>query len=197
MFKIVGKGTAIRIAIPLIVLTYLFVMFCLDVSSTQGIGITTILIIIILGLANLTWKLFWDKLPKLSEWVFPDLSGTWIGEVKSTWYLTEKEFSGNENSAVTILIDQNIFDFTITAKTEKADTETLAYWPEKVSKNYFRIGYVYRHKPNPRSRDTNPSHEGTAYINYYTDKPDEMRIDYYTDRKTTGSIFLKKYASSC
>src|SRR5690606_22996121 len=34
---------------------------------------------------NPVWRWLWKKFPKLSEWVFPDLNGTWEVELCSNW----------------------------------------------------------------------------------------------------------------
>lgn len=36
-------------------------------------------------LCNPAWRWFWKKVPKLNEWVFPDLNGVWDVELCSNW----------------------------------------------------------------------------------------------------------------
>src|SRR5215203_891812 len=41
--------------------------------------------LVVVGLANLSWRWFWREIPWLQSHVFPDLNGIWEGKLSSTW----------------------------------------------------------------------------------------------------------------
>jgi hypothetical protein len=55
---------------------------------TQAVAIGWLIISALV--CNPVWRFFWRKFPKLNQWVFPDLNGTWDVEMTSNWSIHRK-----------------------------------------------------------------------------------------------------------
>jgi hypothetical protein len=137
---------------------------------------------------NLYWKAIWRRWPKLGEWVFPDISGEWQGEIM--WI---DQSGGTGAKPVTIRISQTWLRFKVALKTDEAASESAYAWIEKDSSlGIATLAYVYGHVPTATSQQRNPAHEGTARLEFALGTPKEAIGSYYTARRTAGDITIRR-----
>ena len=57
------------------------------IGFTAGLSLTVAAVQLIFALVFITqfWRIIWRWLPKLNEWVYPDLNGDWDVELKSNF----------------------------------------------------------------------------------------------------------------
>lgn len=58
-----------------------------QINSALGM---TIPLLLILGADWGAWRWAWQRLPKLNQWIYPDLNGTWRGTLSSNWPVIDR-----------------------------------------------------------------------------------------------------------
>lgn len=88
MYRILSKKV-IFVAFAWLMLGLLWLAHVYEQIANQGISATAIpaaaWILLNAILWNPIWRFLWKTFPKLNEWVFPDLNGTWEVELCSNW----------------------------------------------------------------------------------------------------------------
>ncbi|MCJ7933333.1 MAG: hypothetical protein MUW56_06760 [Chryseobacterium sp.] len=151
-----------------------------DISTTISIniGIWTIFV-------------FWGwKLRIFYPWLvpFPDLSGKWDGEIISSW--NEKR---DEPIPITLTIDQNFFNTQIQIKTGESKSYSVSSnFDIDKERGLEKLVYTYLNVPKSTVRDRSQIHYGSAILEFTGFNVTEMEGEYWTDRKTIGSISVQK-----
>lgn len=133
-------------------------------------------------------------MPFLQKQVFPDLNGIWKGTLVSTWI---DPGTGQPKPPIPteITIRQKLFGTTtVTLKTgESRSYSTRAFFEAFRETRRYRIWYSYNNEPLAHVRDRSAQHDGVAYLELHYDE-DKNRLvgTYYTARKTTGDIDVRR-----
>jgi len=131
-----------------------------------------------------SWPVFYKNLT-----LQPDLRGAWRLRLVSTWV--------DENTGKPVppidgfaQIDQTGRTFCLRIYTSQSHSKTIAH-AFSLEQNVYRLSIVYENEPNVELRHTgSPYHKGSAVFNVRGRKPDSIKGDYWTERKTTGSLTL-------
>ncbi|ETQ99871.1 hypothetical protein NRA66_08560 [Acinetobacter baumannii] len=136
---------------------------------------------------SLTARALWRVLKKVNPSLYPDLNGTWEGEIT-----TEK----NQVIPVRVLIKQTLLETQINIHTQTSKSLTLETTPT-IESGEPKLYYIYRSLP----KDPNwSSYTGSTIFdirNVGTDDNCILELSgyYYTDRKTTGRIRFSQVGS--
>jgi hypothetical protein len=169
-----------------------------DGSVLGRISLTaTILGVVLVGVAEKTWRHIWRWVPPLGRWIFPDLTGQWEGTLTSNWEKPETK-SRLEPIAATIAIRQGLFSTAVSLETAETPTShskhcILEAYPETAR---WRIWYSYDNEPMPELRHRSSAHKGVAWLEFTPGRNREELIgQYYTDRMTAGSIRVHRVST--
>ena len=151
----------------------------------------------IAGVAGAVWRKIWKRFPVMGRKLFPDLTGTWAGELISTW----KNPTTGEAIApipVTIWIRQGIFSTSIKLRTgESASYSTRCLLEADPEAGRFRFWYSYDNNPRAEHRYRSARHEGVAWLELDIDTDPKRLVGcYYTDRKTSGDIQVRRVTTT-
>ncbi len=159
----------------------------------RAINMVVLVVVVLAGLVvRLLWRSLWRLVPALNRWVFPDLNGTWRGELQSTW-VDPDTGTGRGPVQATVTVTLGWFDVSVRMQTKKMQSFSNRVFLERQrGTNIFRLWYGYRHEPVSASRPGNPPHDGMAYLEYDVAEPDRLRGQYYTNRHTSGDFKLER-----
>lgn len=181
LLKYIALATvAISMGIYALAQTYWFP----DISLFKVITISSIVstILILLLLTSFVSRKIWAVLSYFDKSMFPDLNGTWEGEITLE--------SGKEISAKAV-IRQSLLATQIDMHGETTKSITLETTPT-IEQGQKKLYYVYRSTPrNPGW----PSYNGSTLFDIRItgsgkETKHELSGHYYTDRKTIGRIRL-------
>ena len=137
-------------------------------------------------LALLFVKFIWKW--KIFKWLVqvPCLSGKWIGTL-------EFDYDGKHQKKKTeICIKQDFFRTIIKLKTNESESISVsAQFDIDEDRGIKRLFYNYQNEPKPELRDRSPIHYGSVCLNVSEDNK-KLEGEYWTDRKTVGSMKFKK-----
>lgn len=131
------------------------------------------------------------KLPIFKKWLvpFPNLNGTWKGEIRTTW--TDPEISERPGPIPAILtIKQSFLNISCVMRTTEMTSRSLTSGFVLDKGNQLeRLVYTYDSDPIQTVKERNPQHCGTMSFNIVKEqKKNKLEGGYWTDRKTTGTI---------
>jgi hypothetical protein len=135
-------------------------------------------------------KYFW-KYKIFKNWLvlIPNISGTWKGYIHSTW---EDPLTGKRPDRIpTILtINQSLFNISCVMRTYemKSYSFTGSFIIDKENQ-IRRLAYMYDSIPAQTVKDRSAQHYGSALFDLI-DNDKKLSGEYWTGRKTTGSIKL-------
>lgn len=180
------------------VLLVIFLTFTICLVLSEEITYWTILMrlpmaITIYGLALIIFAEWLWKYPIFKEWLvlIPNLSGEWTGKLNATYQDPE---AGKKTSSkgINATIKQDLFHISIIMRTkEMKSTSFVAAFDIDKNQNLKRMCYTSR--PKPEYREKSPMHDGTALLEIMENPPSKLNGEYWTTRKTTGTIELKKH----
>lgn len=155
--------------------------------------IATLIGTVLVAVANWTWRGIWRRLPLLNKVFFPDLNGVWEGTLQTTWVdPVTGTVPGPIHSRVTVR--QGVLKFSICQRTAESDSWSTMVLPEaEPEADRYRLWYAYSNKPKATVAHRSSNHDGVAWLELsLDDDPDELRGQYYTNRRTTGDITLRR-----
>lgn len=186
LLKYIALATvAISMGIYALVQTYWLPNISLFKVITISSIVSTILILFLL--TSFVSRKIWAVLRYFDKSVFPDLNGTWEGEITLE--------SGREISAKAV-IRQSLLATQIDMHGETTKSITLETTPT-IEQGQKKLYYVYRSTPkNPGW----PSYNGSTLFDIRAigsgiEAKYELSGHYYTDRKTIGRIRLIQVSS--
>ena len=157
-----------------------------DISLFKVITISSIVstLLILLLLTSFISRKIWAILALVDKSIFPDLNGTWEGEITLE--------NGKEISAKAV-IRQSLLATQIDMHGETTKSITLETTPT-IEQGQKKLYYVYRSTPKTPGW---PSYNGSTLFDIRTigagkGKKYELSGHYYTDRKTIGRIRLSQ-----
>ena len=155
---------------------------------TTVVGVLVVLSLIV---ENYLWKKSW-----LQKWFvsMPDISGTWKVVIQSDWIDPEtKETVPPINCFMGV--KQSMSKLQMHLMTPESESWFIAYSIASAqSGRGYQIAAVYTNKPSVNLRnDRSSMHLGALVIETHGESemlPDNIDGEYWTDRKTTGTIVL-------
>jgi hypothetical protein len=151
---------------------------------------------VMVTIASAVWRRVWNRFPIVGRKFFPDLTGTWAGELVSTW-TSPSTAEGIAPIPVTIWIRQGLFSTSIklcSAESTSYSTRCLLEADHEIGR--FRFWYSYDNDPRAQHRHRSARHEGVAWLELDIDNDPERLVGcYYTDRKTSGDIDVRRLKS--
>ena len=143
--------------------------------------------------ARFLWKLSIFK-----NWLvpFPNLNGTWKGEIRTTWIDPKTEERPSPIPAI-LTIKQSFLNVSCVMRTAEMTSRSLTSDFVLDKENQLeRLVYTYDSNPIQTVKERNPQHCGTMAFEIIREKKKiKLAGGYWTDRKTTGTIemdFWKK-----
>jgi len=136
-------------------------------------------------------KLAW-RLPVFQSWLvpFPDLEGTWQGIFQTTWQ--NPKTGAMPPIPLVLVIKQSFETISCVIYTEESSSySTAALISEEDDSGIKRLSYVYTNKPELTARNRSPVHDGAAILRIISTPERLLEGEYWTNRKTTGTISLK------
>jgi len=133
------------------------------------------------------WKLFRGWLVP-----FPNLSGKWEGSAlpKNIDPSTGQQYP---EIKLELLIKQTfLFTHVRIFSAEMESNSYSASFKIDSETDEKRLCYSYLSKPKSNIRDRSPIHDGTALLTIKGDKEEELEGEYWTNRATTGELYIKK-----
>ncbi|WP_349032785.1 hypothetical protein [Acinetobacter sp. 3657] len=136
---------------------------------------------------SITARALWSVLKKINPSLYPDLNGTWEGEITT---------ETNQVIPVRVLIKQTLLTTQINIHTQTSKSLTLETTPT-IESGEPKLYYIYRSLP----KDPNwSSYTGSTIFDIRKVGHDdnctlELSGYYYTDRKTTGRIRFRQIGS--
>lgn len=146
---------------------------------------TTITIVSIICTFFVSWAWKWRI---FQGWLvpFPCLSGSWTGEIISTYESTSSEIP------IQVEIKHHFFNIQIKIKTnESSSISTCGSFDIDEDRGLKQLLYSYQNNPKAAVRNRSEIHYGTARLEISNDAK-TLEGEYWTSRKTTGDIKLNK-----
>jgi len=155
-----------------------------DISLFKVITISSIVstLLILLLLTSFISRKIWAVLAFFDKSMFPDLNGTWEGEIT---------LEDGKEISVKAVIRQSLLATQIDMHGETTKSITLETTPT-IEQGQKKLYYVYRSTPKTPGW---PAYNGSTFFDIRTigsgkGKKYELSGHYYTDRKTIGRIRL-------
>ena len=131
------------------------------------------------------------KLPIFKNWLvpFPNLNGTWKGQIHTTW--TDPETGERPGPIPAILtIKQSFLNISCVMRTAEMTSRSLTSSFVLDKENQLeRLVYTYDSNPIQTVKERSPQHCGTMSFNIVKEqKQNKLEGEYWTGRKTTGDI---------
>ncbi len=152
--------------------------------------------VVIAGVAEIAWRPLWRWFPLLQRKMFPDLNGTWKGTLTSTW-VDPTTGSSKPPIATEIIIRQGLFSTSVSLETQESVSHSTRSFLEPFrDSGRYRIWYSYNNDPQAQFLHRSSPHEGVAFLECEFDAdPDRLTGRYYTARRTTGDIDVRRKKS--
>ena len=131
------------------------------------------------------------RLPIFRGWLIkrPYLRGTWRAELKSDWVNPETQ-SLHPPIRAYMVVRQTASLLSFRLITEESRSETVASGVEPCGDGTFEITCTYLNTPRAAFRNRSEVHYGAMLLIADTSSPNRLEGEYWTDRKTTGSLAL-------
>ena len=135
-------------------------------------------------------KWLWRWKP-LQGWLvpFPDINGTWQGNIQTNWKDTEGKTPGPIPTVLTI--KQTFGRLSCVMRTGEMESYSyLEGFCIDKDAQIRRLCYSYTSKPKTALRNRSTPHDGTMLFNIIGDPVSKLEGEYWTQRQTTGSVEL-------
>ena len=132
------------------------------------------------------WKIFYNWLVP-----FPNLNGTWKGYIVSTWIDPE---TGEKPDPIPVVLSirQTFSNVSCVMRTKEMQSYSfVSGFVINEESQILRLVYSYDSIPNQNVKERSPQHFGTVVLNVLTQDKRELTGEYWTGRKTIGSINLE------
>jgi hypothetical protein len=122
---------------------------------------------------------------------FPDLQGTWAGELRSTWKNPE---TGQQIPALRMIlvVRQTFSSVSCTLFTKESESySTAAQIARDEETGALSLSYNYTNRSKATIRHRSPIHDGAARLKIVTLPERGLEGEYWTSRCTTGDMLLR------
>jgi hypothetical protein len=201
MWSLLGRRTRLTI---IVVVVFCLAWACdaayqlLTEQVPNNIKFTSLFVFIIggvfAGIAEIAWRPLWRRFPLLQRRTFPDLSGNWSGTLVSTW-VDPATGSPKPPIPTKIVIRQGLFSTSVSLSTgESTSHSTRSFLEPFRDTGRFRIWYSYNNDPQAQFQHRSSPHEGVAFLECdFSADPNRLTGRYYTARRTTGDIDVRRH----
>lgn len=175
---------AISIGIYTLVQAYWLPDFSLFKVITISSVVSTILVMLLL--TSFVSRKIWSLLSKFNKGIFPDLNGTWEGEIS---------LEDGKKIIAKAVIRQSLLETQIDMHCETTKSITLETTPT-IEQGQKKLYYVYRSTPKTPGWS---AYNGSTLFDIRTvgkEEKYELSGHYYTDRKTIGRIHLTQVCTN-
>jgi hypothetical protein len=165
-----------------------------SLTILQMISLTATLVgAVLTWFAELSWRWIWRRFPFLQRKTFPDLNGKWKGTLISTWIDPDTGLP-KAPIPITVVINQGLFATSVRLRTnESTSMSTRVFLEPDHCARHFRFCYNYRNEPQAQVNHRSAPHDGHAILELdYDDDKDRLNGRYFTSRKTTGDLELRR-----
>lgn len=133
------------------------------------------------------WAWRWPLFRWLTE--FPDLSGTWDGELKSTW-VDPKTNQRIPTIKATLIIRQGFDTISCELITEESSSHSRVMTVLNSDDNLVEIVFDYLNTPKSQVRNRSEMHHGAAHLRLSGSASHSLKLEgsYWTDRQTAGDM---------
>lgn len=160
---------------------------------SKAFSATTMVLIFHCIFEKYLWK--YKKLRPLIVKV-PNLHGTWKGHLRSSWEDPNTQ-TKIDTIPVTVHIRQSFTTVSVEIHTAKmVSTSYIAGFRTDTDTGIQELCYTYSSKSHITSRETNPWHDGTAKLTIYEGSDISLSGEYWTSRKTVGTLSLTRISTS-
>jgi hypothetical protein len=133
------------------------------------------------------------RLPVFRGWLvpFPDLQGTWVGDLKSTWKNPE---TGQQipSLRMIVVVRQSFSSVSCTLFTKESESySTAAQITRDEETGSLMLDYTYTNRSKATLRLKSPIHDGAARLKIVTLPERALEGEYWTSRCTTGDMSLR------
>ena len=138
------------------------------------------------------WK--WDF---LQGWLvpFPDLNGTWVGDIHSDW---ENPETGKRVAPIPTMLTIKQSMFNISCVMHTGEMKSYSYSEDfqiDGDRQLKQLAYLYTSNPRIVLRDRSGIHDGAMVFDVSTKDKFKMSGRYWTERKTTGEVNLRLHTT--
>ena len=158
-------------------------------------------VVTVLGLLAFVFDRYLWRSQFLHGWFFkrPDLRGTWRVELQSS-YIDPATKQSVPMIVCYMGIEQTLSDLKMHLMTPESESWSIAsHIIQSPSGNGYQAICVYTNDPNIHLRDkgTSHTHKGTIIVDTHGSgvRPDTLTAQYWTDRKTMGTMDFTKRVS--
>jgi SMODS-associating 2TM, beta-strand rich effector domain len=132
------------------------------------------------------------RMPLLRGWLvpFPDLQGTWQGEIITTWKDPQIGPSGGPIPVI-LVIRQNFSSIWCTMHSINSDSRSTAAQLNFDADGTVRLTYNYTNRPKATVRDQMAMHDGAAILRLVLRPRRTLEGEYWTNRRSIGDISVK------
>lgn len=143
--------------------------------------------LIVILTTSITARPLWKLLKIVKPALYPDLNGTWAGEITT---------ENGIQIPVRVLIRQTLLETQINIHTQTSKSLTLETTPT-IEGGEPKLYYMYRSLPKDPSCNSTIGSTIFDVRKVYTNGKCELELSgyYYTDRKTTGRIRFRQVGS--
>lgn len=131
------------------------------------------------------WRIF-------RKWLvpFPDLNGTWKGQINTTW-VDPKTDKRPAPIPVILTIKQSFTNVSCVMRTAEMTSYSYAEdFKLDNEKQIKQLVYSYTSMPNVKVTERSPAHNGTIILDMMGTPVKKLKGYYWTARKTTGEVEL-------
>jgi len=132
------------------------------------------------------------RLPVFQGWLvpYPDLQGTWEGMLQTTW-VDPKTGKVPAPIPLLLVIKQSFDSISCVMHTqESSSVSNAAQISEDDGSGIYCLSYNYTNKPDAALRGRSAIHDGAALLTVVRKPKKILKGEYWTNRKSTGSIEL-------
>jgi SMODS-associating 2TM, beta-strand rich effector domain len=171
--NLIVYGTAIAAGLVALLLAHV----PLWEAFADATKVASVIQFISLGIIYFAWR--W--IPGFSYFIFPNLSGDWVGSIRF------KDNKGDRTIEANLHVDQNVASISLVLTTDLAESETMVVYPRRLSNRRLELLYMYEtHKketlPPPSYR-----YRGTAVLRL-EGKASKLAGSYYTEQGGMGTV---------
>jgi uncharacterized membrane protein len=131
------------------------------------------------------WRIFRDWLVR-----FPDLEGTWEGDLQSTW-INPATKQGIPSLRMILVIRQTFSSISCTMFTKESESYSrAAQIAVEEETGSISLSYNYTNRSKATIRHRSPIHDGAAHLKIVTVPSRMLEGEYWTGRCTTGQMKL-------
>lgn len=155
--------------------------------------VVTFDLILILAFTKWGWK--WKM---FRGWLvpFPNLNGSWTGNIYSSW-INPETGQGVPPIPVMLTVNQTFFHINCKMKTGEMDSFSVSEgFNIDDERQLKQLAYIYTSKPRISLNERSLPHDGSMVFDIVEKPEKKLKGRYWTERKTTGEIILTHYSSS-